>query len=56
VADILQEQERSNSAKRYFKDRATNISPYNRGYATSREQAMTDFKARWLATPRPSFR
>jgi hypothetical protein len=31
-------------------------SVYNRGYATSREQAMADFKARWLATPRPSFR
>jgi hypothetical protein len=24
--------------------------------AATREQAMADFKARWLATPRPSFR
>jgi hypothetical protein len=31
-------------------------SVYNRGYAASREQAMADFKARWVATPRPSFR
>ena len=25
-------------------------SVYNRGYAASREQAMADFKARWLAS------
>ncbi|MGA7664990.1 MAG: hypothetical protein WBW13_09110 [Pseudolabrys sp.] len=25
-------------------------SVYNKGYAASREQAMADFKARWLAT------
>ena len=25
-------------------------SVYNRGYAESREQAMADFKARWLAS------
>jgi hypothetical protein len=25
-------------------------SVYNKGYSTNREQAMVDFKARWLAT------
>ena len=31
---------------------APEISPsvHNRGYSTTREQAMTDFKARWLAS------
>jgi hypothetical protein len=31
-------------------------SVYNHGYSATREQAMADFKARWAATPRPSFR
>jgi hypothetical protein len=25
------------------------LSIYNRGYSTTREQAMTEFKAQWLA-------